>query len=419
MDRGEFADNFFLWENIVNTREYIQLEHRYGAHNYKPLDVVITRGEGVWMWDVDGKKYLDCLSAYSAVNQGHCHPRIVQALAEQAGRLTLTSRAFRNDQLALLYQELCALTGYEKALPMNSGAEAVETAIKAARKWGYVAKGVPEDQAQIIVCEGNFHGRTITIISFSTQPQYREGFGPFTPGFITVPFGDAAALEAALEEHSETVVAFLVEPIQGESGIHIPPDGYLKRVEELCRQHDVLLIADEIQTGLGRTGRLFACEHEGVKPDVVVIGKALSGGLYPVSAVLTERDVLGLFQPGDHGSTFGGNPLACAVARVALKVLVEENLIERSAVQGAYLLDGLEAIDSHYVKEIRGRGLFVGIDLKPEAGGARRFCEALAERGMLCKETHEHVIRLAPPLIIERPELDWAVAQLRAVLTEL
>ncbi len=403
----------------MNTREYIQLEHRYGAHNYKPLDVVITRGEGVWVWDVDGKKYLDCLSAYSAVNQGHCHPRIVQALAEQAGRLTLTSRAFRNDQLALLYQELCALTGYEKALPMNSGAEAVETAIKAARKWGYVAKGVPEDQAQIIVCEGNFHGRTITIISFSTQPQYREGFGPFTPGFITVPFGDAAALEAALEEHSETVVAFLVEPIQGESGIHIPPDGYLKRVEELCRQHDVLLIADEIQTGLGRTGRLFACEHEGVKPDVVVIGKALSGGLYPVSAVLTERDVLGLFQPGDHGSTFGGNPLACAVARVALKVLVEENLIERSAVQGAYLLDGLEAIDSHYVKEIRGRGLFVGIDLKPEAGGARRFCEALAERGMLCKETHEHVIRLAPPLIIERPELDWAVAQLRAVLTEL
>jgi ornithine--oxo-acid transaminase len=403
----------------VNTREYIQLEQRYGAHNYKPLDVVITRGEGVWVWDVDGKKYLDCLSAYSAVNQGHCHPRIVQALTEQAGRLTLTSRAFRNDQLALLYQELCALTGYEKALPMNSGAEAVETAIKAARKWGYVAKGVPEDQAQIIVCEGNFHGRTITIISFSTQSQYREGFGPFTPGFITVPFGDTAALEAALEEHSETVVAFLVEPIQGESGIRIPPDGYLKRAEALCRQHDMLLIADEIQTGLGRTGKLFACEHEEIKPDVVVIGKALSGGLYPVSAVLTERDVLGLFQPGDHGSTFGGNPLACAVARAALKVLVEENLIERSAVQGAYLLDGLEAIDSPYVKEIRGRGLLVGIELKPEAGGARRFCEALAERGMLCKETHKHVIRLAPPLIIERPELDWAVAQLQAVLTEL
>jgi ornithine--oxo-acid transaminase len=403
----------------VNTREYIQLEQRYGAHNYKPLDVVITRGEGVWVWDVDGKKYLDCLSAYSAVNQGHCHPRIVQALTEQAGRLTLTSRAFRNDQLALLYQELCALTGYEKALPMNSGAEAVETAIKAARKWGYVAKGVPEDQAQIIVCEGNFHGRTITIISFSTQSQYREGFGPFTPGFITVPFGDTAALEAALEEHSETVVAFLVEPIQGESGIRIPPDGYLKRAEALCRQHDMLLIADEIQTGLGRTGKLFACEHEGIKPDVVVIGKALSGGLYPVSAVLTERDVLGLFQPGDHGSTFGGNPLACAVARAALKVLVEENLIERSAVQGAYLLDGLEAIDSPYVKEIRGRGLLMGIELKPEAGGARRFCEALAERGMLCKETHKHVIRLAPPLIIERPELDWAVAQLQAVLTEL
>jgi ornithine--oxo-acid transaminase len=403
----------------VNTQAYIQLEERYGAHNYKPLDVVITRGEGVWVWDVDGKKYLDCLSAYSAVNQGHCHPRIVRALTEQASRLTLTSRAFRNDQLPLLYQELCGLTGYEKVLPMNSGAEGIETAIKAARKWGYVVKGVPEDQAQIIVCEGNFHGRTITIISFSTESQYREGFGPFTPGFITIPFGDAGALEAALKTHGETVVAFLVEPIQGESGIRIPPDGYLKRAAELCRQYDVLLMADEIQTGLGRVGKLFACEYEGVNPDVVVIGKALSGGLYPVSAVLTERDVLGLFQPGDHGSTFGGNPLACAVARAALSVLVEENLIERSAVQGGYLLDSLATIDSPYVKEIRGRGLFVGIELKPEAGGARRFCEALAGRGMLCKETHEHVIRLAPPLIIERPELDWAVEQLRAALTEL
>ena len=406
-------------EKDLNTQDYIQLEDRYGAHNYKPLDVVITRGQGVWVWDVDGKKYLDCLSAYSAVNQGHCHPRIVQALVEQAGSLTLTSRAFRNDQLALLYQELCELTGYDMVLPMNSGAEAVETAVKAARKWGYTVKGVPEDQAKIIVCEGNFHGRTITVISFSPEPKYRQGFGPFTPGFITIPFGDAGALKAVLDEHGDTVVAFLVEPIQGESGIHIPPDGYLRRAAELCRQHDVLLMADEIQSGLGRAGKLFASEHEGVKPDVVIIGKALSGGLYPVSAALSRRDVLGVFQPGDHGSTFGGNPLACAVARAALKVLVEENLIERSAVQGGYLLDNLAAIDSPYVKDVRGRGLFVGIELEPEAGGARRFCEALAARGMLCKETHKHVIRLAPPLTIERPELDWAVEQLRAVLTEL
>jgi ornithine--oxo-acid transaminase len=406
-------------EKRVNTQAYIQLEERYGAHNYNPLDVVITRGEGVWVWDVEGKKYLDCLSAYSAVHQGHCHPRIVQALTEQASRLTLTSRAFRNDQLALFYQELCELTGYEKALPMNSGAEAVETAIKAARKWGYTVKGVPEDQAQIIVCEGNFHGRTITVISFSTETQYREGFGPLTPGFIIIPFGDAGALEAVLDEHGETIVAFLVEPIQGESGVRIPPAGYLERAAELCRQHDVLLMADEIQTGLGRAGKLFACEYEGVRPDVAIIGKALSGGLYPVSAVLSGRDVLGLLQPGDHGSTFGGNPLACAVARAALKVLVEQNLIERSAVQGGYLLDSLDTIDSPYVKEMRGRGLFVGIELKPEAGGARRFCEALAGRGMLCKETHKHVIRLAPPLVIERPELNWAVEQLRVVLTEL
>ena len=403
----------------MNTREFIELEECYGAHNYKPLDVVITRGEGVWVWDVDGKKYLDCLSAYSAVNQGHCHPRIVRAMIEQAQRLTLTSRAFRNDQLPLLYQELCELTGYEMALPMNSGTGAVETAIKAARKWGYTVKGVPEGQAQIIVCEDNFHGRTVTVVSFSTEPQYREGFGPFTPGFVTVPYGDAEALEAALEEHGENVIAFMVEPIQGESGVRIPPDGYLKRAVELCHQHGVLLITDEIQSGLGRSGKLFASEYEGVRADVTIIGKALSGGLYPVSAVLSEREVLGVFRPGDHGSTFGGNPLACAVAREALKVLVEESLIERSAIQGGYLLDNLCTIESPYVKEIRGRGLFVGVELKPEAGGARRFCEALAKRGMLCKETHGHVIRLAPPLVIERPELDWAVEQLRAVLTEL
>jgi ornithine--oxo-acid transaminase len=408
-----------VWSKKVNTQDYIQLEERYGAYNYKPLDVVITRGEGVWMWDVDGKKYLDCLSAYSAVNQGHCHPRIVGALTKQAQRLTLTSRAFRNDQLALFYRELCDLSGYEMALPMNSGAEAVETAIKAARKWGYEVKGVPEDQAQIVVCEGNFHGRTITVISFSSQPQYQDGFGPLTPGFITVPFGDANALEATLKKHGQTIVAFLVEPIQGESGVNIPPDGYLKRAQELCREHKVLLIADEIQSGLGRAGKLFASEYEGIKPDIITIGKALSGGVYPVSAVLAQREVLGLFQPGDHGSTFGGNPLACAVAREALKVLIEENLVERSAVQGGYLLDNLSTIDSPYVREIRGRGLFVGVELEPEAGGARRFCQALAERGMLCKETHKHVIRIAPPLIIERPELDWAVEQLRTVLAEI
>ena len=402
----------------MNKNDYIQLEEEYGAHNYCPLDVVITRGEGVWVWDVEGKRYLDCLSAYAALNQGHCHPRIVQAMKDQASRLTLTSRAFRNDQLGPFYQQLYELTGYEKALPMNSGTEAVETAIKAARKWAYEVKGVPQDEAKIIVCEGNFHGRTTTIISFSTAPKYRQGFGPFTPGFISVPFGDIKALVAALDLHGDTVAAFLVEPIQGENGIKIPPEGYLSQAAALCRQHNVLFMADEIQTGLGRTGKLFACDYEGVKPDVTIIGKALSGGLYPVSAVLSHKEVLGLFQPGEHGSTFGGNPLACAVARAALKVLVDENLIARSRVQGGYLLDNLCTIDSPYVKDIRGRGLFVGIELKPEAGGARRFCKALAERGMLCKETHEHIIRLAPPLIIERTELDWAVEQLRAVLDE-
>ncbi len=403
----------------MNAEEYIQLEERFGAHNYNPLNIVITRGEGVWVWDMEGKRYLDCLSAYSALNQGHCHPRIVQAMTEQATRLTLTSRAFRSDQLGLLYKELSEFTGYEKVLPMNSGAEAVETAIKAARRWAYEVKGVPKDQAKMIVCEGNFHGRTTTIISFSTEPKYRKGFGPFTPGFISIPFGDSATLREVLEKHGNTVAGFLVEPIQGENGINIPPDGYLKQAEALCRQHNVLFMADEIQTGLGRTGKLFACDYEGVRPDVTIVGKALSGGLYPVSAVLSQEEVLGLFQPGDHGSTFGGSPLACAVARTALKVLVEENLIVRSAVQGGYLLDNLCTLDSPYVREIRGRGLLVGIELKPEAGGARRFCEALAERGMLCKETHDHIIRIAPPLIIERTELDWAVEQLRAVFNKL
>ncbi len=397
----------------LTTADYISLEERYNAHNYAPLDVVLTRGEGVWVWDVEGRRYLDCLSAYSAVNQGHCHPRIVGAMVEQAQRLALTSRAFRNDQLPLLAQELCELTGFEMMLPMNSGAEAVETALKAARKWGYTVKGVPDGQAEIIACTGNFHGRTITIITFSPEEQYRAGFGPFTPGFKLIPYGDADALERAITPHT---VAFLVEPIQGEGGIIVPPERYLKRVREICTAHNVLFIADEIQTGLGRTGKLLACEHEGVRPDVVTLGKALSGGMYPVSAVLAAREVLGVFGPGDHGSTFGGNPLACAVAREALRVISDEHLCERSAELGEYLIARLREIESPYVQTVRGKGLFIGIVLKPEAGGARRFCEMLQSRGLLAKETHGTVIRLAPPLVITKEELDWAVEQIAAVL---
>jgi ornithine--oxo-acid transaminase len=376
--------------------------------------VVIERAEGVWVYDVDGKRYLDCLSAYSAVNQGHCHPRIVQALVEQAGKVTLTSRAFRNDQFGPFAKELCDLTGYEMIVPMNSGAEAVETAIKAARKWGYTVKGVPEGQAQIIVCAENFHGRTITIVGFSTEPQYRAGFGPFTPGFAVIPFGDADALEQTI---TPDTVAFMVEPIQGESGVRIPPPGFLKRARDLCTQNRVLFIADEIQSGLGRCGKLFACEWENVRPDVAIIGKALSGGVYPVSAVLSSREVLGVFKPGDHGSTFGGNPLACAVAREALRVIVDEKLCERSAEWGEYFKGRLQRIESPHVKEVRGRGLFIGVELKPEAGGARRFCEALKERGLLCKETHQHVIRFAPPLVVKKEELDWALTRIEAVLS--
>ncbi len=398
----------------MRTQDYIELEEIYGAHNYKPLDVVITRAQGAWVWDVEGKKYLDFLSAYSAVNQGHCHPRIRRALVEQAGRVTLTSRAFRNDQLPLLEKELCELTGYEMMLPMNSGAEAVETALKAARKWGYTVKGVTADQAEIITCSGNFHGRTITIITFSTEAQYREGFGPLTPGFVTVPYGDAEALEAAITPNT---VAFLVEPIQGEAGVVLPPDGYLRRARELCTRHHVLFIADEIQTGLGRAGKIFACEWEGVRADVVTIGKALSGGFYPVSAVLASREVLGVFRPGDHGSTFGGNPLGCAVAREALKVLVEEGLIERSAELGDYFKGRLARIESEIIQEVRGKGLLIGVELKPQAGGARRYCEMLKEKGLLCKETHDNVIRFAPPLVVTREELDWALEQIEPVLT--
>jgi ornithine--oxo-acid transaminase len=398
----------------VNTQDYIALEAKYGATNYKPLDVVLTRGEGVWVWDVEGNRYLDCLSAYSAVNQGHCHPKILAVIQEQAAKLTLTSRAFRNDQLGLFYQELCELTHSTTALPMNSGAEAVESCIKAVRKWGYKVKGVPEGQAEIIVCENNFHGRTVTIVGFSTEPQYRDGYAPFTPGFKIIPFGDARALEEAITPNT---VAFMVEPIQGEAGIIIPPAGYLRQVRDICTRHNIAMVTDEIQTGLGRAGKLLAEEYDGVQADMTMIGKALSGGFYPVSAVLSNNELLGVFQPGDHGSTFGGNPLACAVARMALRVLVEEGMIENSARQGEYLLGCLQRIESPHIKEVRGKGLMIGVELHPEAGGARRFCEALMARGVLCKETHQHVIRFAPPLVIKKDEIDWALEHVEAVLS--
>jgi ornithine--oxo-acid transaminase len=397
----------------LHTEDYIALEKQYGANNYKPLNVVLTRGEGIWVWDVDGRRYLDFLSAYSAVNQGHAHPRILRAMIEQAQRLPLTSRAFRNDQLPLLAHELCTLTGYDKMLPMNSGAEAVETALKMARKWGYLVKGVAEDQAEIIACTGNFQGRTISIISFSDEPQYRHAFGPFTPGFKLVPYGDADALEAAITPNT---VAFSVEPIQGEGGVIIPPAGYLRRVREICTRHNVLLLTDEIQSGLGRSGRLFAAHYEDVRADIITIGKALSGGFYPVSAVLADAPIMDVIKPGDHGSTFGGNPLAAAVAREALRVLVDEGLIENAYEQGEYLMEQLRRIDSPHVKEVRGRGLLIGVELHANAGGARRFCEALAERGLLCKETHDHVIRFAPPLVIRRSDIDWALERIEAVL---
>jgi len=397
----------------LNTRDYIALEDQYGAHNYKPLNVVLERGEGIWVWDVEGNRYLDFLSAYSAVNQGHSHPRILNAMIEQAKKLPLTSRAFRNDQLPLLAKALCELTGYERMLPMNSGAEAVETALKLVRKWGYYVKGIPHNQAEIIACSGNFQGRTISIISFSDEDQYRDGFGPYTPGFKVVPYGDADALEAAITPHT---AAFSVEPIQGEGGVIVPPPGYLKRVRELCDEHNVLLLADEIQTGLGRTGQLFATDWDGVRADVVTIGKALSGGFYPVSAVLTSSDVMDMLKPGDHGSTFGGNPLGAAIAREALAVLVDENLVDNARELGAYLMDRLQRIDSPHIKEVRGRGLLIGVELHQSAGGARRFCEALQRDGLLCKETHETVIRFAPPLVITRDEIDWALQRIEPVL---
>ncbi len=395
---------------IMKTQEYIELENLYGAHNYYPLDVVITKAEGCWVYDVEGKKYLDCLAAYSAVNQGHCHPRILKAFIEQATKVTLTSRAFRNDQLPLLYKQLHDLTGYDMALPMNSGAEAVETAIKAARKWGYKIKGIPNNKAEIIACENNFHGRTTTIISFSTEPQYRDGFGPFTPGFTIVKYGDIDDLKSKINENT---AAFLVEPIQGEAGIIIPPEGYLREAEKICRENNVLFICDEIQSGLGRSGKLFAFQYENVHPDLVIIGKALSGGFYPVSAVLGTKEVLGVFKPGDHGSTFGGNPLAARVARESLNVLIEENMIENSARMGEYFLEQLKKIKSKNTVEVRGKGLWIGLELN---GLARPYCEKLKDEGILCKETHDRVIRFAPPLVIKKEEIDWAMERIEKVI---
>ena len=397
----------------MTSRDYIKLEEQYGAHNYHPLDVVIERAEGVWVYDVEGNKYLDCLAAYSAVNQGHCHPRILNALKTQAEKVTLTSRAFRNNQLPLLYKKLNEITGFEMILPMNSGAEAVETALKASRKWGYKVKGVAEDRAEIITCSNNFAGRTITIVSFSTEGQYKDGFGPFTPGFKIVEYGNISELQKSITPNT---VAFLVEPIQGEGGVIVPPAGYLKEAYEMCKKNNVLFIADEIQSGLGRSGKLFAYEYENIRPDAVIIGKALSGGFYPVSAVLSKKEVLGVFNPGDHGSTFGGNPLGAAIAVEALNVIMDEKLVEKSYELGSYFIGELEKIQSNHIKEVRGRGLFIGVELKPEAKGARRFCEALKNKGILCKETHENVIRFATPLVITKDEINWALGYIKEVL---
>jgi ornithine--oxo-acid transaminase len=399
-----------ITDHKLHTHDYVELENQYGAHNYHPLDVVIERAEGCWVYDVDGNKYLDCLAAYSAVNQGHCHPAIMKTAIEQLHKVTLTSRAFRNEQLPLLYKQLHEMTGFDQALPMNSGAEAVETAVKTARKWGYKVKGIPDGKAEIICCANNFHGRTVTVVSFSTDEQYRDGFGPFTPGFKIIPFGDAKALREAITPNT---CAFLVEPIQGEAGIVIPPKGFLKEAAEICRANNVLLMTDEIQSGLGRTGKLFAYMHEGIRPDVLIVGKALAGGFYPVSAVLSSKEILGVFRPGDHGSTFGGNPLGCAIARTALRVLIDEKLIEKSAENGAYFLAKLKTLRSPELKEVRGVGLWIGVEL---TGKARPYCEALKELGILCKETHDHVIRIAPPLVITRDEIDWAFERIKKVI---
>ena len=397
----------------MNKKQLIALAEKYGAHNYKPLDIVLERGKGVWVYDTDGNKYLDCLSAYSALNQGHVHPKILTTFQEQAQKLTLTSRAFRNDQLPFLYKDLCDLTGYEMAIIMNSGSEAVETALKISRKWGYQTKGIEKHKAEIIVAEGNFHGRTISIISFSTESLYRDCFGPYTPGFKVAKYGD---LDSIISLINENTAAIMLEPIQGEAGVIIPPEGYLKAVSNVCKANNILFIADEIQTGLGRTGKLFACDHEKVKPDVVIIGKALSGGFYPVSAVLSSASVLGLFTPGEHGSTFGGNPLGAAVARSALRVLVEDNMIKNAEILGEYFGDQLAEISSSKIKEVRSRGLLIGVELKREAGNARNYCEILREKGILAKETHVTTIRFAPPLIIDKGTIDWALERIRDTL---
>ena len=398
---------------MSRTEQFLSEAATYGANNYKPLPVVLERGQGAWVWDVDGKKYLDCLSAYSAVNQGHCHPAIVKAAQEQAARLTLTSRAFHNDQLGPFLHQLCEIAGFAKALPMNSGAEAVETAIKAIRKWGYKVKKIPEGKAEIVVSAGNFHGRTTTIISFSTEEQYKDGFGPFTPGFKIIPFGDAAALEKAITPNT---CAFLTEPLQGEAGVIVAPDGWLKKVREITKKHNVLWVDDEIQTGLGRTGRMFAWQWEGARPDAIIVGKAVAGGMYPVSAFLADENVMSVFHPGDHGSTFGGNPFGAAIGRAALKVLVDERLADRAHELGTWFMGELRKIRSDSVVEVRGKGLLIGVEIKVQAGTARPFCEALAERGILCKETHDQVVRFAPALNVSKADLEWALPKIAEVL---
>ncbi len=398
---------------MVSNKELIDLGNRYGATNYSPLPVVLAKGQGVWVWDVEGKKYLDFLACYSALNQGHCHPRMVKVLCEQGGKLTLTSRAFHSDQLGPFFKEICALTGFEKVLPMNTGAEAVETAIKASRRWGYFKKGIKDGRAEIITCKGNFHGRTTTVISFSTEEQYRRGFGPFTPGFKTIEFGDSNALEDAINENT---CAFLFEPIQGEGGVIVPPEGYLREVREICSRHDILMVADEVQTGFGRTGKMFCCQHENVKPDIMILGKALGGGVYPVSAIVGSKEILDLFDPGSHGSTFGGNPLAAAVAREAIRILQDENLPQRAAELGEWFMGQLKGIESPYVQEVRGKGLLIGVQVKPGTGGARPFCEKLFEQGLLSKDTHGDIIRFTPPLVIGKPDLEWALERISKVL---
>jgi ornithine--oxo-acid transaminase len=398
---------------MPNTNDYLAEADQFSAHNYHPLPVVLEKGEGVWVWDVDGNKYLDCLAAYSAVNQGHRHPRIVEAAKRQLDKLTLTSRAFHNDMMGPFLRQLCELTGYTKALPMNTGAEAVETAIKAARRWGYRVKGIPKDKAEIIVCHNNFHGRTTTIVSFSTEEAYRDGFGPLTPGFVSIPYGDVEALKSAITSNT---AAFMVEPIQGEGGVVVPPDGYIRETAALCRENHVLFVADEIQTGLGRSGKMFACEWDDVHPDMLIVGKALAGGLYPVSAALANDEIMGVFSPGDHGSTFGGNPLGAAVAMAALDVLIDEGLAGRANELGNWFMEQLRNIGSPHVAEVRGRGLMIGVVVRDESGPARPYCEALQARGILAKETHEQVIRFAPPLVIDKETLEWVVGQVKEVL---